>query len=45
MDYIGELVRRKENKKYLIISMRKLINVYLKFNYMASFKHSLKTMF
>ena len=29
------------NKKYLIISMRKLINLYLKFSYMTSFKHSL----
>ena len=35
MDYLGELVWRKENKKYLIISMKKLINVYLKFSYMT----------
>ena len=33
MDYFGELVWRKENNEYLIISMRKLINLYLKFNY------------
>ena len=44
MDYFGELVWRKENQEYLIISMRKLINLYLKFNYihnMTSFKQNI----
>ena len=32
MDYLGELVWRKENKKDLIISMKKVINVYSDMN-------------
>ena len=45
MDYFGELVWRKENKEYLIISMRKLINLHLKFNYMHDMKFLLKFSF
>ena len=44
MNYFGELVWRKENKEYLIISMRKLIKLHLKFNYiydMTSFKQNI----
>ena len=36
MDYLSELDWGKENKKYLFISMRNLINIYFKFSYMYS---------